>query len=265
MKNILSISFLLLFSIFLSMDLHSQVIVNNATTFIEVNRDSCVYAVSNGKFNGPAEKYKYCTNYKSGTHSWKLYATGNYANGFKNGLWNFTDTSGYKLITTNYVNDTVRGNCTLYYPSSNKIKSSGTIENCLRNGEWKFYDESGNLSGEYHYENGEKKGSFTTYYPNGKIKSKGQYAHVTRKFKIPVEDPKHPGDFSRIHTTMTLTNVPAKTGEWLFYNETGDLINSKKYKNESEIPEYLEPINYKKGYYYRSAILFSGIPDCNYL
>ena len=82
---------------------------------------------------------------------------------------------------------------------------------------------------------------------------------------MPVEDPTHPGDFTRTHYTMTLTNVQAKTGIWFFYDETGKLINTRKYKNEVEVPEYPEQVKIgRKQLYIHTPVPFSGIPDCNY-
>ena len=229
--------------------------------YIEVGADSCVYTITNTKYNGPAEVYKRYTK-NNFLLPWKLYATGIYSNGFKNGAWDFMDEDSFKTATANYVNDTIRGNCSLYYPSSNKIKASGTIENCIRTGLWKSYDENGMLISECYYRNGEKDGSYIEYHPNGKIKAKGQYKQVTKKFKVLVEDPKHPGQFHS-DQARTLTNVPAKTGAWTFYNENGELLSSKNYKQETETPEYLEPA-LKKGFYYHSTPAFYIIPDCHY-
>lgn len=241
----------------------TQLVKGGAGKYIEAGRDSCIYTIANGKYNGPAEKYKYHSRYKTGIHFWKLYGAGNYENGFKNGNWNFMDTSGYKTATVNYVNDTIRGSCILYYPMTNKIKASGNTENCMKTGSWSVFDENGNILVQCIYENGEKNGNYIEYYSNGKVKAKGQYIQVTRKFKNAVEDPEHPGDYSRIHITITLTNVPAKNGAWYFYDENENLLRTKKYKRKAETPEYLTPAPFRN-YYYRADIPFAAIPDCNY-
>jgi antitoxin component YwqK of YwqJK toxin-antitoxin module len=244
-----------------------QILKNGNGIYISVFMDSSVCIVKDSACNGLTKIYKRYNSCDKGwiTQYWKLLGTGNCFNGTRSGKWEYFDLNGFKSATVNYEKDTVRGACIVYFPQSEKIRDSGTIDNCLKTGLWKSFDDSGNLIYECNYFNGDKKGEFISYFPDGKVKSKGQYTQVCKKFKMAAEDPKHPGDFNRIHTTILLDNVPAKTGIWFFYNENGDLIRSKKYRNEIETPEYLVPLKLRKQILYQKThVLFVGIPDCNY-
>jgi antitoxin component YwqK of YwqJK toxin-antitoxin module len=233
---------------------------NGKGKYIEVQKDSCVYSISNGKYEGPAEKYVRYSRYNY-LRPWKLAASGNYVNGYKNGTWNFIDTSGYKIVTANYSKDTLRGKYILYYPESSVMLSAGNFENCEKDGEWLYYDENGKISEAINYKNGTRTGTYTGYYPDGKVKLKGQYSQSEKKLRIPVEDPFNPGTFKSYKTMMV---VAFKSGVWIYYDENGNQVKKEKPKHEFETPENYDVLIYRHKKFYDRRRSFPAIPDCNY-
>ncbi len=247
----------------------TQLLKNGDGIYTETARDSVVYTVKDGLYEGSTRIYiqYYKNNYYT---SWKLKASGNYYNNFRNGEWIYRDSSGLKTVSVNYQNDTLSGMCNIYYLNKEIIKASGIMRNCQKEGLWKYYDENQILQSEYNYANGEKFGTFTIYYSNGKPKVKGQYIQENKKVTVQVEDPNSPGWFKSGKTVML---VPIKTGRWLFYDENGILSKKVKQHNKIEVPDHFETYRINHHTYFGAVGEFNNagtdrlypiISDCNF-
>ena len=116
----------------------------------------------------------------------------------KQGLYTRLGKDGKKMEEANYVNDTLHGPRTLFYPNgqaeiieqyhkgqfagifktfheSGKIKLEGEYINGVMQGQWKGYYESGQLKETVQFESNEENGPFVEYYDNGNLKAEGAY------------------------------------------------------------------------------------------
>jgi antitoxin component YwqK of YwqJK toxin-antitoxin module len=207
--------------------------------------DSTIYEISDSIYHGYSTSYHHFFDYRfplvSQNLPWKLEAKGNYEKGKRIGEWFFLDESGSNYMVLNFVNGISHGQCSLYYLNNGIVMESGFLDDCNRVGLWKKFDAQGNLSGEYNYQNGQKMGACTLYYPDGKIKAKGQYTQLNRKYKRAKKDRNNPGVYL-IDARYRGPNVPAKTGIWYFYDENGKIIKTKKYKAKIEENESFSKI-----------------------
>ena len=76
-----------------------------------------------------------------------------------------------------------------------KVRSQRFYRKGELSGETLFFYPDGTLKSEINYESGLRNGQFKEYFPNGSIKKKGQF------------------------------NDDEPIGEWLIYNETGEVVN----------------------------------------
>ncbi len=80
-----------------------------------------------------------------------------------------------------------------------QISKEGPMENGQANGAWKSYYKTGEIWSEGSYLKGRNNGPVTAFYKSGKVKYKGQYKNGKR------------------------------SGVWKFFNERGDLTETKNY------------------------------------
>jgi antitoxin component YwqK of YwqJK toxin-antitoxin module len=222
----------------------TQILKNGNGKYIYSGSDSTIYTVHDSIYDGPTISYYHFYNPRT---PWKLWATGNYSNGTREGKWIFRDSSGTNDIVLTFHNNIANGPASFYYLYSGIISESGFLVECERTGEWKKFDSLGNLSGKFNYENGQKKGACTLYYPDGKIKATGQYTQVTRTMINACEDPNNPGTFLKCRNKFDA--IPAKTGKWYFYSEDGKLSSTKKYRNETNKTKVAYDFYDGKGHY----------------
>ncbi len=121
--------------------------------------------------------------------------TENYA---RQGLFTRLTPDGIKLEESNYLNDTLHGQRTLFFPNgkpeiielyhkgafsgkhktffeSGQLKVEGEYIDGAMNGNWQVYYESGQLKEIVSFKDNEENGPFKEFYPNGKQKAEGQY------------------------------------------------------------------------------------------
>ncbi|HEU4719548.1 MAG TPA: hypothetical protein VFU15_17010 [Bacteroidia bacterium] len=205
----------------------TQTLKNGNGIYVYSGTDSTIYRVKDSLYNGYAVSYYHFYEFRT---PWKLWATGNYVNGLREGEWTFRDSSGHNDMLITFVNGKAYGQATFFYLFTGVKAESGFLDDCNRTGTWKNYDSLGNLSGEFNYVDGQKSGPCTLYYPDGKIKAKGQYVQVSRKFVQICEDPNNPGTFTKCSYRYA---APAKNGTWFFYDNSGNLTGTKKYHHET--------------------------------
>lgn len=86
-----------------------------------------------------------------------------------------------------------------YYPNG-QIKLEGKLDSKgLKNGKWTSYFENGQKNSESVFKNGVNHGASMVWYPNGNVRYFGDY---------------HNGE---------------RTGDWVFYNEKGEVIKTDSY------------------------------------
>jgi antitoxin component YwqK of YwqJK toxin-antitoxin module len=236
---------------------------NGFGKYIEVGKDSSVYTIQAGVYEGEAKTYHryYIFGGKGKYTPWREKESGNYKKGLKNGEWIFRDSSLAKRVVLTYENDTVSGLCEVYYPFTGIIKESGTLKGCSKEGLWKFYDSTGVPESECNYVNGERTGKYIGYYPDGKVKIQGQYNVQSKKVNVQREDPYSPGTFRRHKTIMS---VPVKTGDWIFYDENGAITKTVNYHNKPEAPEGSEAYTIKHRVYYDEKIHAFEVAGCRF-
>jgi len=105
---------------------------------------------------------------------------------------------GSKFEESNYVDNVLHGNRTLFYKNGDvkakenhvkgtfagkfvsfhnngKIWEEGSYSNDAMNGEWKFYREDGSLKEVVNFEENEENGPFKEYHKNGQLSVEGSY------------------------------------------------------------------------------------------
>ena len=132
-----------------------------------------------------------------------------------------------------------------------KKKSEGLIIDGQKQGEWKYWDKSGNLEMIINYQNGLKHGDFSSFHQN-KINSYAFYTHDTathiilfypNEKKLTEKYFKHGKIDSVALSWFRNGNLQLfeeydegeKTGLWYEFNQEGDTISIKSYKNDSLI------------------------------
>jgi antitoxin component YwqK of YwqJK toxin-antitoxin module len=116
----------------------------------------------------------------------------------KEGLYQKFSDQGVLIEKSNYRNDTLEGERTLFYENGNPqyienykkgqfegpfkayhdngtLKLEGIYTDNAMEGEWKAYYENGQLKEIVQFENNQENGPFIEYHPNGKLKAKGSY------------------------------------------------------------------------------------------
>lgn len=184
------------------------------------DRDSLVYQITDSIKHGPCKRYRL---YKES--SYFLVETGQYNRNKKDGMFKFRDTVRYLIENeTVYSNDEETSNYKLLHKNL-LVKEAGRKVNGLKEGVCKFYDDKGVLIKEVNYKNGAEYGDYKEFYPNGKIKVQGQYTHTKGLVKVTSFDPDGSEHISKEPSDM----IPAKDGEWKYFDHTGKVIKTKKY------------------------------------
>tara|TARA_Y100001968_G_C19439410_1_gene761686 strand:- start:332 stop:1006 length:675 start_codon:yes stop_codon:yes gene_type:complete len=126
---------------------------------------------------------------------------GLYVNKQKNGLWTYYNLSGQKISEENYINGLLHG-LSVYYHSS------------------------GLVSEKYHYINGLKDGRCDIFYPSGSLNMTGFYSkdklHGVSEFYY---------DLTKQVEAKGKYFMGLKDSIWLFYNQSGDILDSVDYRN----------------------------------
>ncbi len=186
--------------------------------------DSLVYQMKDSIEQGDFSRYQSYNN-----SPFFLIEKGYYENGQKSGLWIIKDSIWNEYEETYYLHGEETGSFKSFYING-QLESEGQKNNSSKEGLWKYYDPNGNLISECSYKEGEKFGKFIEYFPNEKIKVIGNYIHVKKRLVVYVENPDPPYNLDK--ERRLIENIPAKDGEWKFYDETGKLIKTKKYKKK---------------------------------
>ncbi len=146
----------------------------------------------------------------------RIYKSGNYVNGLKEGEWKEYDKYGKLLKILTYKKgkidrrstpDQIKEYATFY--DNGRLKEKGKTKNGKRDGEWTFYQKNGEIKTIVFYDYGkeisrnapEKVVEFFEYHPNGRIKIEG----ITRNGK--------------------------KDGVFTYYNPKGKVVKSVLFSN----------------------------------
>ena len=157
------------------------------------------------------------------------------------------------------------------FHENGRVKSEGILNNGERDGEWKIYNERGDLEKTAYFDFGEliiERGAditadFIDYHANGRIKEEGKTFHGQRDGKwkfyneagqltktihylmgeiVTVENPTDIQEFVSYHDNgrikeRGMTNKDERDGEWMMYNNKGNLSKIIMYQNGKVIIE----------------------------
>ncbi|MBC8753566.1 hypothetical protein H2O64_02710 [Kordia sp. YSTF-M3] len=174
-----------------------SVVSLNKTRINKTIKDSGAYN-HNGNKNG-----KWTTYFQ---HNGKVYLTGKYDDGKKEGIWKSYSTDNYLICTTVYK----KGNLTkeIFYHDNGQIFTICDVLNGKKIGVEKRYHIDGTLDYIVKYKDTLENGNFSAYHPNGTIKSEGKVVEG-------YED-----------------------GDYKYYNETGELISIINFKHGEQTIVY---------------------------
>lgn len=158
-----------------------------------------------------------------------------------------------KRIATPYSAGVVQGKETWYYPDGKILKVSSFDKGVL-SGYYLEYYKNGYIKANGRYEDGLKQGEWITYYPSYKVKTKGSYfpdyIEVAASnngdsiaFKDSSENLLSKRQYKKaLDSLMVVLQVDdisdlvfplklyAKDGEWIYYDEAGNIIKKEYYK-----------------------------------
>jgi antitoxin component YwqK of YwqJK toxin-antitoxin module len=185
--------------------------------------DSLVYQITKGVKHGKFMRYR---SYEK--NSYFLAGTGQYENKKKSGLWIYRDSTIKFHSEIFYVDDEENGISKLFYINGS-LKEVGQKTNAKKDGLWKYYDENGKLIKECNFKSNELFGRYNEYYTNGQVKILGQYIHVKGFETIYLTDA---FTGKRKKQRLKSDNIVAKDGEWINYDEKGQIIKKETYKKK---------------------------------
>lgn len=99
----------------------------------------------------------------------KISSRGKVKNYKRTGTWKYYDTNGNVVTRANFVNDTIHGAYTEYYPNG-EIFVAGTYCMNQKCGNWKTYGEKGRLISDENFRNALAEGVQKFWYPNGNLR-----------------------------------------------------------------------------------------------
>jgi uncharacterized protein len=213
---------------------------------------------------------------------WKYYhANGNLksSENYETGEVTVFTSEGYKSEHFFLKNDEIDGIAKLFHKSG-ELRESITLKNGVREGKAMSYYADGSANETYNYLNGKLNGGYVSRYPNGKVKlrttylddyynglyesyysngqveSSGQYAKGTLNGKW-----QHLHRNGQLNRTGSYLADGSATGEWVFYDHTGKLIEKRTYEKgelHGDVVFYVDGkpygvANYKKGLLIRNT------------
>jgi len=183
--------------------------------------DSLVYQITDSIKHGPYKRYRL---YKGS--SYFLVETGQYNHNKKEGKFKFRDTVRYLIEEeTVYNNDDKETSNYKYLHKNLRVKEEGNTKNGRTEGLCKFYNEKGILVKEVNYKNDSEFGEYKEFFSNGKIKVQGQYIHTKGFVKTSSFD----AEGNEHLSNEPSDRIPAKDGEWKYFDSNGKLTKTKKY------------------------------------
>lgn len=116
------------------------------------------------------------------------------------------------------------------YYISGKIQNKYFHDNNLLQGEYTSYYENGGIESKRIYDKGYYNGKYLEFYENGKPQSEGEYAAgvVVGKWTF-----YH--DNGKIARTGTYSSKGIPQNEWQYFDEDGQLVESRKFNNDGEL------------------------------
>lgn len=104
----------------------------------------------------------------------KIKAKGKVKNYKRRGEWNYYAPEGHLVRRAHFVNDTVDGQYTEYFPTS-FVSVQGTYCMNQKCGNWKSYDSEARLISDENFANGVQNGTQRFWYQNGKLRDSIEY------------------------------------------------------------------------------------------
>ena len=154
-------------------------------------------------------------------------AEGNYLNGKRQGEVTYFYETGEVSNTQTFVDDKENGLQKEFYKNG-KLKEQGFQKQGIQDSIWAYYNSQGILEKRVTYERGRRK-HLVDFYLNGMTKSEGDFVQVKT---VPKEV-----EYSKKQTVhrgakkMTNGSLTVKNGEWVYFDQTGKLIQKENYFN----------------------------------
>jgi antitoxin component YwqK of YwqJK toxin-antitoxin module len=136
----------------------------------------------------------------------------------RHGLYQKINASGTVIEEAHYVNDTLDGEHTFFFPTG-KVESVERFRKGVFHGKYQKYHDNGQLELEQEFVDGQLTGLSVRYYPNGQLRE-----------KVTLRDNEENGPFTEYHengqlrTEGTYADGPNEQGELKEYDEAGQLI-----------------------------------------
>ena len=110
-----------------------------------------------------------------------------------------------------------------YYYENGQLQKEGRYLHWEKDGEWKVYHDNGKLLREEKFVNGEEEGTWKNYHENGQLYqtelwSQGKLMEIINCF-------------DNRGNTLKKGNLKNGNGTVYYYDKTGELIRTIKYKN----------------------------------
>lgn len=141
------------------------------------------------------------------------------------------------------------------YPESEKLRFEGRILNGKPDGLWRIYYESGKMAGAVNYLNGMADGEAMYYYDNDQQTTRAEVTYVEdlidgvyrefyengmRKASVAYKQGKPHGE-AEFYYDSGIPKIEGryeeglKTGKWVHFTETGDVMDKEKWKREKKV------------------------------
>jgi uncharacterized protein len=184
--------------------------------------DSTIFEIKDSIKQGSAKIYRL---YKGGSYFFVM--GGQYdKNSEETGKWTYRDTVHGNASECYYLNGKKNGLYKRFYLDG-ALGECGQYKNDYEDGEWKYFTNNGSLIKECSFKAGKLIGQYKEYYPNGRIKVEGTYRQAEGKIKVTAIGA---GSGKRRVYDKTIPNKEYKTGKWVFYNTSGNIIKTEFYK-----------------------------------
>ncbi len=180
---------------------------------------------------------------------WKWYYKGGalgelgyYKNGKKEGEWKWYYQTNGQLKATGKYRAGQPVSVRKWYHENGKLKQIGHYDNGKKVGEWKYFYYHGEIRKIIHYKDNLFIGDFRLYNPKGDIIYKTNFGTVGID--------KHKDHYESEYNIIGEFKKEKRSGEWIAYNEYGQLSYKGHYKRGEKTGEW---ISYENGKLYRIA------------
>lgn len=165
-------------------------------------------------------------------------ALGTFLHGLPNGKWNYFNEDGTIQESGFYINGKKDSLWVRYYADGTRYKES-TYELGNETNNYKYYFENGHVREEYYRINEEDIWAYKTYYENGTLKEHFIYTPAQNEkfyFRRHYEN----GPFKEYYDTGIIKEIGEyhkgfRVGAWEYYDQNGNLTNTKYNKTKEEI------------------------------